>query len=224
MPSTQTLYLLTWIIAGISILLSIVVELLFSHYNKIPNSLELSGADLIKLLNKKTGLSISAKPGRGWSADYFDPRTNSITLSNKIYSTPSIAAIGITAHEYGHALQKATKYPFLMLRSIMVPVVNIGTNLGTWIFFIGLILGLTNLAMLGVILFASVTVFTLITLPVEFNASFRALKLLKELNLPTEELNQVKIILFFAALTYVAAFASALINLLYMLSLLNDRK
>ena len=217
------LYLLTWVIAIASIGVSFVLKIMFAKYSKQKNSLNYTGVDVVKVLGKITGINLKIRRGSGTLTDYYDPRTETITLSPAVYDMPSIASIGVAAHEFGHAMQKHENYPFLRLRSLMVPVVNFGTNFGFWLFMIGVVLNLLNLAYLGLFLFGASVVFTLITLPVEFNASSRALVLLQELGLPEDELKKVKKVLIFAALTYVMAFASAVTNFLYMLSMLNQK-
>ncbi len=217
---TSIVYLLTWVIAIASLGVSFVLKLVFSKYTKQPNSLGYTGVDIVHKLGEVTGIKLDIKRGRGTLTDYYDPRNDTITLSESVYSVPSIASIGVAAHEFGHALQKHENYPFLRLRSLMVPVVNIGTNLGFWIFMAGIVLNVLNLAYLGLVLFGASVIFTLITLPVEFNASSRALKLLEDIGLEQDELKKVKKVLSLAALTYVMAFASAVTNFLYMLSML----
>ena len=149
-------------------------------------------------------------------SDHYDPRTKILRLSPEVYRVPSVAAAGVAAHEMGHALQDAQRYAPLALRSLMVPAVSLGSNFGPLIFIIGLVIGSTQLAWVGVILFAAVVLFALVTLPVELDASRRAKKLLQSNNvLFGDELQGVDKVLDAAALTYVAAAISAIGTLIY---------
>lgn len=156
--------------------------------------------------------------------DHYDPRSNVLRLSSGVCHSNSIAALGIAAHEAGHAIQQAEHYPFLKLRTAVVPVVNIGSSLSWPIFFMGLLFSWEPLMMLGILLFASVVLFTLITLPVEFDASRRALKMLSSGGYLTQsELGGARQVLSAAALTYVASFVSAALQLLRLLTLARRR-
>ena len=156
--------------------------------------------------------------------DHYDPRSNVLRLSSGVCHSGSIAALGIAAHEAGHAIQQAENYPFLKLRTWVAPVVNIGGALSWPIFFLGLLFSWQPLMMLGILLFAAVVLFTLITLPVEFDASRRALRMLSEGGyLTQQELGGAKQVLSAAALTYVASFVSAALQLLRLLTLARRR-
>ena len=156
--------------------------------------------------------------------DHYDPRSNVLRLSSGVCHSGSIAALGIAAHEAGHAIQQAENYPFLKLRTWVAPVVNIGSSLSWPIFFLGLLFSWQPLMMLGILLFAAVVLFTLITLPVEFDASRRALRMLSEGGyLTQQELGGAKQVLSAAALTYVASFVSAALQLLRLLTLARRR-
>ena len=156
--------------------------------------------------------------------DHYDPRSNVLRLSSGVCHSGSIAALGIAAHEAGHAIQQAENYPFLKLRTWVAPVVNIGASLSWPIFFLGLLFSWQPLMMLGILLFAAVVLFTLITLPVEFDASRRALRMLSEGGyLTQQELGGAKQVLSAAALTYVASFVSAALQLLRLLTLARRR-
>lgn len=158
----------------------------------------------------------------GSLTDHYDPTTNTLRLSDSVYGSPSIAALGVAAHEAGHALQKAENYKFLSLRSVMVPVVNIGSHLSWPIFLAGILFSWPPLMYAGIIAFALVVLFSLITLPVEFDASRRAVALLNSGGFLTmEEEAGVKKVLNAAALTYVASFVSALLQLMRLLAILN---
>jgi Zn-dependent membrane protease YugP len=157
----------------------------------------------------------------GFLGDHYDPLSRTLRLSPEVHDTPSVAAVGIAAHEAGHALQHAEGYWPLQIRSAMVPVVQFGSYLGPLVFLLGFLLNFTGLAWAGVFLFAGVAVFALITLPVEFDASRRAKELLASQGYAWgEELTGVSRVLDAAALTYVAGLAQALSTLLYYVFLL----
>lgn len=160
----------------------------------------------------------------GELTDNYDPRTNVVHLSQGVYNSTSIAAIGVAAHECGHAVQHAEEYGPLRLRSAIIPVTNIGSSLSIPIFFVGLLLNFTLLMSIGILLFGLVTLFQLITLPVEFNASRRALATIEERGLLTDdETRGARRVLSAAALTYVAALASSLAQLLRLVIISRGR-
>ena len=154
--------------------------------------------------------------------DHFDPRTKVIRLSDSVYNSTSVAALGVAAHEAGHAVQHAVGYAPIKLRSAIIPVCQIGSNLAMPLVLIGLLLSFPGLAYLGVAFFGISALFQLVTLPVEFNASNRALEYLKNENiLVGNEVNSAKKVLSAAAMTYVAALAVALANLLRLFMIVN---
>ncbi len=200
-----------------------------SAYNRLsrkPNMRGLSGYEAARILLRSAGLDqirVEQVPGR--LNDHYDPGKEVLRLSAGVAQSRSVAALGIVAHEVGHAMQDATNYTPLRVRSGLVPAVSIGSWLGPIIFFIGFFLsgitGSTTIAWLGLFLFAGTAVFALVTLPVEFNASHRALQLLRAYQLADgRELKETKQVLDAAALTYVAALAQALSTLLYYVFLL----
>lgn len=164
----------------------------------------------------------------GFLSDHYDPTARTLRLSPDIYSGTSVAAAGIAAHEVGHALQDAQGYWPMRIRQKLVPVANIGTNLGIWIMIGGMVIGATGLAKVGVALFASFVLFTLVTLPVELDASFRARRTLEQHGLLSgAELTGVSKVLTAAAATYLAAAVTAILQLLYWmmrLGLLGGRR
>lgn len=198
----------------------------YNRYGRVANRRGLTGYDLARILLRSAGLEhvrIEEVPGK--LSDNYDPGKKVLRLSRGVARTPSVAAMGIVAHEVGHAMQDATNYAPLRARSGLVPVVQIGSWLGPIIFFAGLFLAAatnsTAIAWVGLLLFAGTAVFALVTLPVEFNASRRALQLLDSYALADgQELNQTKQVLNAAALTYVAALAQALSTLLYYVFIL----
>ena len=148
--------------------------------------------------------------------DHFDPKANVIRLSDKVYNSTSVAAIGVACHEAGHAAQYAQGYSPIKIRNTILPLANIGSKAGIPLAILGLALSFEPLALAGVIFFAFAVIFQLVTLPVEFNASNRALKVIEETGMLTgEEHSGAKSVLTAAALTYVAALATAIVNLLY---------
>lgn len=156
--------------------------------------------------------------------DHYDPRSRRLRLSDTVYGSSSVAAIGVAAHECGHAIQHAHGYVPLKLRGALVPVVNFASGLSLPLIFIGLFLGYTGLAQAGVILFSAVLIFQLVTLPVEFNASSRALRILDGTAiLYGEEMGAAKRVLRAAALTYVASVLSSLLQLLRLVILTRRR-
>jgi len=218
------------IVALLLLVLSIVaqrrVQSAFNKYSKVPNSTGLTGAQAAARILDGHGLSnVEIERVQGQLTDHYDPRSKTLRLSAPVYDSQSIAAVGIAAHEAGHALQDQARYPALALRSVMVPTVQFGSKLGPILFIIGILIGLTPLAWLGVILFAAVAAFSLVTLPVEFNASARAKQLLvADGILAPQEMGGVNKVLNAAAWTYVAAALSAVVWLLRYISILTGRR
>jgi Zn-dependent membrane protease YugP len=202
------------------------VKTTYSKYAKILAKNGLSGketAEELLLRNHLSNIKIELLEGR--LSDHYDPRHKKLALSKEVYYGRSIAAQGIVAHEIGHALQDAKKYFPLSLRSNLVPVTNIGSNMAIPLFLIGFIFSFPALMDIGIIAFSLAVLFQLVTLPVEFNASKRAVNLLVGANivLETDEINSVKKVLNAAALTYVAAASVAVFQLLRLIVLRNRR-
>ncbi len=196
----------------------------YRKWSQVPNSLRLRGADAAQRLLRYAGLAdVRLESVSGQLTDHYDPRNNVLRLSEGVGSNASVASLAIAAHEIGHAMQDRDGYAPLKFRSAIVPAVNIGSNLGWFLIFIGLLLRFYELSWVGVIFFAAGAVFALITLPVEFNASSRAMVLLTDAGVITgpEEGRGVKAVLDAAALTYVAGLAAALSQLLYYVFLLS---
>ena len=197
----------------------------FRKYGRIPNSRSLTGAqaaaELLRL-NGVTDVGITMIPGK--LTDNYNPSTKMISLSSAVYNSNSIAAVGIACHEAGHACQHAQGYVPLKIRNFIIPVTRFGSNLGIPLAIIGMIFSYRPLLLAGIILYSVVAVFQLLTLPVEFNASKRALNTISQNGfLIGEEYNGAKKVLTAAALTYVAALASSLATLLRLL-LLSERR
>lgn len=197
-----------------------------SKYAEVPTSNRMTGAEVARYLLDSEGLhNVGIEPAQGALTDHYDPRTKTLRLSEIVYGSPSIAAAGIAAHEMGHALQDAKKYGPLVLRSAMVPTVQFGSWLGPLIFMVGLFTQMIGVAWFGLILFGGVAAFTLVTLPVEFDASRRAKALLHSRGILSQaELKGVDAVLDAAALTYVAAAAQAIATLLYYVTLLTGSR
>lgn len=198
----------------------------YSKWSQIRASSGLTGYDATRRLismNGLTGLKIQGTPGE--LTDHYDPRDNTVYLSNGVANVPSVAALAIAAHELGHAQQDAEEYFPMRLRGFLVPMVNIGSNLGWILILAGLLLNLTGLAWLGVLVFSGGAVFALATLPVEFDASARAKRMLANSGIiqTEEEMRGVNNVLNAAALTYVAGLVTAILQVLYYVSLISGR-
>jgi Zn-dependent membrane protease YugP len=197
-----------------------------NRYSRVPTGRGFTGARVARALLDSAGLhDVAVERTGGMLSDHYDPRSRTLRLSQAVFDTPSVAAVGIAAHEAGHALQHADNYLPLQARSAIVPVVQFGSFLGPIVFFLGLLLNVTELAWGGVILFAGVALFALVTLPVEFDATRRAKRLLAEHGFASgDELRGVNAVLDAAALTYVAGLAQALSTLLYYIFLLTGMR
>ena len=195
----------------------------FGKYREIPNSRRLMGAQVAELVMRSAGVyDVGIEPIPGELTDHFDPRAKMLRLSEPVYSSTSLAAMAVAAHEAGHAVQQHAGYAPLVVRTGLVPIVNIGSSLGWIAILAGLFLQFTGLAWIGVILFASATLFALVTLPVEYNASARARQLLEGAGLVSPaEVNDVRTMLNAAAYTYVAGFAASFLQLLYYIMLVS---
>jgi Zn-dependent membrane protease YugP len=193
----------------------------YAKYGKTPNYLGVTGAQAARQVLDANGLyNVPIEQTPGELTDHYDPRTKVLRLSAGVYNQPSVAAIGVASHEAGHAVQDAQGYAPLRFRTAIVPAVSIGSNLGFILLFAGIIIGLTELAWLGVALFGLGTLFALVTLPVEFDASQRAKATLTNLGLATREDSEgVAKMLNAAAWTYIASFATAVLQLLYYVML-----
>jgi uncharacterized protein len=198
------------------------VQAAVKKYSGVPTGRGATGARVARAILDGHGLQqVAIERTNGFLGDHYDPLSRTLRLSPEVHDTPSVAAVGIAAHEAGHALQHAEGYWPLQIRSAIVPTVQFGSYLGPLVFFLGFLLNNPALAWVGVILFAGVAVFALITLPVEFDASRRAKELLTGQGYVWgEEAVGVSRVLDAAALTYVAGLAQALSTLLYYVFLL----
>lgn len=223
----------TYILIIIGALLSIgasgVVKSTFNKYSRVGNKRRMTGAEAARRLLQSQGIfDVTIREVRGNLTDHYDPRTKTLNLSETVYSSTSVSAVGVAAHECGHAMQHANGYLPLKFRSSLVPVANFGSYLAWPLIVIGLLLNSSASYVLleaGVILFCLVILFQLVTLPVEFNASRRAVKLLDEQCLLVgDEVKQTASVLRAAALTYVASVAASLLQLLRILILIGGRR
>jgi Zn-dependent membrane protease YugP len=198
----------------------------YHKYSKVQSTMRMTGAQVAQTILAKKGVSgITVEPVGGELTDHYDPRAKAVRLSEGIYGSTSLAAAAVAAHECGHVLQDVENYKFMNLRAALVPAVNLGSSLGPILIMAGLFLNLLNLAWLGVLFFAAVLLFHVVTLPVEFDASRRALRLVDELGiLQGEENRGARAVLNAAAWTYVATAFTALLNLLYYVMLINRRQ
>jgi uncharacterized protein len=194
----------------------------YKKWSQVRATTGLTGSQAAERLISTGGLNVNVDQIRGNLTDNYDPRQKVLHLSQGVYNSPSVAAVAIAAHELGHAMQDREGYFPLRLRAAMVPAVNIGSYLGWILIFIGLILRLTNLAWLGVLVFSGGAVFALATLPVELNASARAKALLTNTGIIVgeDERRGVNNVLNAAALTYVAGLITAVMQLLYFVSMI----
>lgn len=200
------------------------VQSAFKKYSQVGTRSGLSGAEASTLIQRQNGIQIPIEQVQGSMTDHFDPRTNVIRLSETVCNVRSVAAIGVAAHETGHALQYEEGYGPIKLRAAILPVTNFATSVSPIMIIVGLIASWQWLAMAGVAFFALSVLFQLVTLPVEFNASSRALKALSAGGVLTaEELDGAKKVLSAAALTYVAALLVSLMNLLRLLLIVAGR-
>ncbi|GMU66829.1 MAG: membrane protein [Acidobacteriota bacterium] len=191
----------------------------FNKYSKVRVATGMTGAQAAQRLLDSAGIrDVKIVPHQGMLTDHYNPITKTLALSEQVFGAPSIAAVGVACHEAGHAIQHATKYAPLWLRSTLVPTANIGSTVGYLVMTFGLIMGSMKMFLVGVVLFSMVLLFQLVTLPVEFDASARAKKLAVAHGIVLEhEREGMNRVLNAAALTYVAAAISTLLTLLYFL-------
>lgn len=220
----------TYILLIIGMLLSLAasakLKSTFAKYRRIRSASGLTGAEAAARILRAAGITdvqIRAIPGS--LTDHYDPRTKTVSLSQDIYGQTSLAAVGVAAHECGHAIQHAVHYTPLEMRSTIVPVANLGSSLSWPLFLIGLLAGIRPLTTAGIVLFSLAVLFQLVTLPVELNASSRALRMLEGTGiLGVSEVKGARKVLTAAALTYVAALAASILQLLRLLILAGGRR
>ncbi len=221
------MYLLLIVAAVFSMIASAQVSSTFNKYNKVRSASGLTGAETARRILDRNGLQdIPVERVAGNLSDHYDPSKRVLRLSDSTYNSPSVAAIGVAAHECGHAVQHQMNYGPLKLRSALVPAANIGSRMGIPIILLGFLLGYNSvLIQIGILVFSLAVLFQVVTLPVEFNASARALRMLEEYGiLGANETSQSKKVLKAAAMTYVAAAAASVIQLLRLVLLSGRRR
>jgi Zn-dependent membrane protease YugP len=226
---TPSIWILSLVFIGISMLVSAILKSKFSAFSKIPLQKRLTGKEIAEKMLKENGIyDVQVVSVDGFLSDHYNPANKTINLSPEVYNNYSVAAAAVAAHETGHAIQHATAYTWLQLRSKMVPAVQFSSRLVNWILLAGVIMassGNSTLLLAGIALFAVTVLFTLITLPVEFDASRRALTWLQQTNVTSaEEYPKAKNALTWAAMTYVVAALAAVVTLIqYVMIFLGNR-
>ena len=202
------------------------VKSTFAKYSKVQCSRRITGADAAALLLRANNINnVKVEAVKGSLTDHYAPSEKKLRLSEPVYGVPSIAAVGVAAHEAGHAVQHAVRWSPLVMRSTLVPVANIGSSIGPLLAVAGLGMSFPFLINIGIILFSGAVLFYVVTLPVEFNASARAMTILRSNNVLNEqELKGVKKVLTAAALTYVASALTAIMSLLRLVLLSRRRR
>lgn len=222
--------LVLYLIGGISFLTSLAMRAwlnsAYREWGSIGNSLRISGAETAKLILIENGLdSVGVESVRGRLADHYDPRSKTVRLSLDNFTQDSVAALAVSAHETGHALQDASGYSMMRLRSSLVPLVTLSAQLGPYVLLFGILGAMPVVLQIGVLLFAGSVMFHLVTLPVEFNASHRALGQIEKLRLVSEqEMVGARKVLLAAGMTYVAGAATQFAYLLYMMAFSRRRR
>lgn len=219
-------YLLIIIGMLLSLAASAKLKSTFAVYRGRRSASGLTGAEAARRILNAAGITdVQIVPVSGSLTDHYDPRSKTVRLSEDIYGQTSLAAVGVAAHECGHAIQHHIDYAPLSIRSALVPVANFGSALSWPLFFAGLIFSIQPLLTLGIVLFSFAVLFQLVTLPVEFNASSRALHMLESTGILSRDENSgVRKVLRAAALTYVAALASSILQLLRLIILAGGRR
>ena len=221
------IYYLTLIIPAmiLTIIAQVKVKSAYRKYSEVYSSRGYTAADITRRILDDNGLhQISIQHVAGELTDHYDPQAGVIRLSDSVINSSSVAAIGVAAHEAGHAIQRKERYAPIEVRNSILPVVQLSSRIGLPLAFIGLIFGLSPLVKVGIILFSAVVLFQLITLPVELDASRRAIKTLSEnAYLEGEELTGAKKVLTAAAMTYLAAAIVAVMNLIRLILLSRSR-
>jgi Zn-dependent membrane protease YugP len=204
---------------ALSIWASLRVKSAFKKYSVVRSARGFTGAEAAQVLLRGAGITdVRVVRAQGVLSDHYNPMNKTLALSEAVYGSDSIAAVGVATHEAGHAIQHARHYAPLWVRSALVPTANIGSSIGYFVMLIGMFMASTNMVLVGAVLFSAVLLFQIVTLPVEFNASNRAKALIVEHGIVTmQERQGVDKVLNAAALTYVAAAVSSLLTLLYFL-------
>jgi Zn-dependent membrane protease YugP len=226
---TPSIMIVSFIFIGISMLVSAIMKSRFSAFSKIPLAARLTGKEVAEKMLRENGIyDVQVVSVQGFLTDHYNPANRTINLSPEVYGNYSVAAAAVAAHETGHAIQHATAYSWLQLRSKLVPAVQFSSSIANWVLLIGVIMassGNSTLLLVGIALFAATVLFSLVTLPVEFDASRRALAWLRSTNVTTDsEFPKAKNALTWAAMTYVVAALAAVVTLLqYVMIFLGSR-
>jgi uncharacterized protein len=226
---TPGILLVSILFIGISMVVSMILKSKFKKYSKVPLSNGMTGKEIAEKMLRENGIyDVQVVSVQGFLSDHYDPTKKTVNLSPDVFAGKTISAAAVAAHECGHAVQHATAYNWLMLRSKLVPMVQLSSSLVNWVLLIGVIMassGNTTLLLVGIGLFALSVVFTLITLPVEFDASNRALAWLNGTNVTnSQEYPKAKDALKWAAMTYVVAALAAVVTLIqYVMLFLGSR-
>lgn len=218
-------YLMILVLFIVASLASMGVKSTFNKYHKVRNTRGLTGAEAAQLMLRNNGLTdVRVERVGGYLSDHYDPRTKTVRLSEPVYDNPSIASVSVACHEVGHALQHANGYAPLSIRTAILPAAQLGSQALWPLFMIGIVLSMPQLVTIGIIFFSFSVVFQLVTLPVEFNASARAIQMMGAYDILSNDENaQAKKVLNAAAMTYVAAAAMAVGQLIRMLLLNRGR-
>lgn len=218
-------YLLLMIMMGVSMLASAKVSSNYAKYSRVRSSSGLTGEQAARKILEQNGIyDVDIQPINGQLTDHYDPRDKTIRLSENVYGSDSVSAVSIAAHEVGHAIQDNEAYAFLRFRAALVPVVNFTSRFTFILIMLGLFLNIAGLVDLGIILFSASVLFHIVTLPVEFDASNRAMKHLVNYSIiSSEEKTGTKKVLGAAAMTYVASTLVSVIQLLRFMSMRNNR-
>jgi Zn-dependent membrane protease YugP len=226
---TPQIWLVSLIFIGISMLVSAILKSRFSAYSKIPLQARLTGREVAEKMLRENGIyDVKVVSVQGFLSDHYNPANKTINLSPEVYNNYSIAAAAVAAHETGHAVQHATAYTWLQLRSKLVPAVQFSSTIVNWVLLFGVMMaasGNATLLLVGIALFAVTVLFSVITLPVEFDASRRALAWLNHTNVTnSQEYPKAKNALTWAAMTYVVAALAAIATLVqYILIYMGGR-
>lgn len=198
----------------------------YARYSRVANSRGVTGEQVARSILDAYGLhNVRVEMVPGALTDHYDPIAKAVRLSEPNFHSPSAAALAVAAHEVGHAIQDAKSYAWLRVRHSILPVANIGSMFGPWIFIAGMFMGATGLMSIGIWLFAAAALFQLVTLPVEFDASNRALNILKKMNfLDNSEMGGARAVLTAAAMTYVAALANSLAIILHYVAIMMSNR
>jgi len=214
-------YIMLFVLFILASLASMGVKSTFNKYHKVRNTRGMTGAEAAEAVLKNNGIyDVTVERVKGHLTDHYDPRSKTIRLSEPVFDNPSIASVSVACHEAGHALQHANGYVPLKLRTVILPVAQLGSQALWPMFIIGIVLSLPQLITIGILFFSFSVVFQILTLPVEFNASSKAIRMMDEYGILSEEENSgAKKVLNAAAMTYVAAAAMAVGQLIRMLIL-----